>query len=104
MAYGYSHKFLEQNKFVKKPIKNLLCKNWRLISKYRGLLRKFDYSIQKKFKKNLEKSFNIKLKTNLEDYSEFFKKNDWCFIEEFFEKDICEMLIKNWPKKFILDQ
>ena len=86
MAYGYSHKFLEQNKFVKKPIKNLLCKNWRLISKYRGLLRKFDYSIQKKFKKNLEKSFNIKLKTNLEDYSEFLKKMIGVLSKNFLKK------------------
>ena len=100
MAYDYSHNILEQNKFLKKPIKNLLCKYWKIISKYRGILRKLDFSMQKKNKQNIEKNFEIKLNKNLENYSEFFKKNDWCFIEEFFEKDICEKIIKNWPKKF----
>lgn len=98
MAYGYSSKILRQNNFFKKPIKNLLCKNWRLISKYRGILRKI-YLLRQK-NNFFTNNFEIRVKKKLENYSEFFNKNGWCFIEDFFENDVCKKITNNWPKRF----
>tara|TARA_B100001173_G_scaffold311299_1_gene328155 strand:- start:415 stop:1227 length:813 start_codon:yes stop_codon:yes gene_type:complete len=100
VAYDYSDKIFEQNKFLKKPMKNLLCKNWRLVSKYRGIFRKIHNIIKLKSDTNLASNFEVKLNKNFEEYYDFFKKNHWCFIEDFFTKNTCDEIVNNWPKKF----
>lgn len=98
MAYGYSEKIKNQNSFLRKPMKNLLCKNWKIVSKYRGIFRKINtYVLNKNITNN---NFNISLNRNLQDFSTFFNKNGWCFIDNFFQKNVCELISKNWPKKF----
>ena len=87
MAYDYSNKFFQENSFLKKPIRNILCKNWRLVSKYRSIFRKIEYYKNLKSNKNENSKFEINLKSDFSEYSEFFNKNHWCFIENFFSSD-----------------
>ena len=100
MAYDYSNKFFQENSFLKKPIRNILCKNWRLVSKYRSIFRKIEYYKNLKSNKNENSKFEINLESDFSEYSEFFNKNHWCFIENFFSSDSCKKIIENWPKKY----
>ena len=99
MAYDYSEIYFKKYNFIKTPIRYLLCKNWRIVSKYRSIFRKFDS--YKKSKNNLEKnfSFEINLNSDLKEYSDFFNKNNWCFIDNFFSQETCKQIVQNWPSR-----
>lgn len=71
-----------------------------VISEYfsnkRKLLKKF-LRRKTKFYKSKNFSNNISCK-NLEELSSFFLENGWCFLDDFFDSDTHNSLIKDWPQ------
>ena len=110
IEYAYENAYYVpniKNKILKKIIKIFLIK---IINLYRFII----FYIKIKFvllfillnKKNknlrlpkidLVNKTDVKVK-NLSSYSEFFEKNNWCFIKDFLNEDFYNGILHNWPR------
>ena len=105
---GYSeeqiHKAFSYKYFIPQ-IKNIFLKNIiflinvKILKNFRILKHKINSLIDRDAKKNninVDNNFSSK---NLKPYSEFYKNNGYCFIENFLDKDSYSSLLNNWPSE-----
>ena len=87
-------------------IKNIFIKNIiffinvKILNYFRIIVHKFKFFSKKNYKNvNLDvKKLNFQTK-DLILYSEFYKKNGYCFVENFLDDNSYLTLLKNWPSE-----
>ncbi len=105
---GYSeeqiHNAFSYTYFLPK-IKNIFLKNIiflinvKILNNLRILKYKINCLIDRDSKNNINVDDINFSSRDLKPYSEFYKKNGYCFIENFLDKDSYTSLLNNWPSE-----
>jgi hypothetical protein len=96
MAYLISEKLLK--KYEERFIIKLKIRYWRVISKFRKILRFIKKPLYNKFySNNINFKIEIINEKNFLENSSFYKQNHYCFIENILDESFYSNLRKNFP-------
>ena len=92
MAYYLNHDFLKEA-----PLKNKLYLKLKL-NKFSNIIRKCRRYFEKQSNNHIRTDLIPFCESTLDEQSENFNKDHYCFIQNIFERNFYEIILNNWPK------